>query len=181
MKRAYGIALIIIVTLVVASLAVIWASVILFPVHPASEVTPPSNNNQPSTHPGEQPTPTPSSPPSVATITIQYEGVTSNSLVDKYGLTDTPDAGNVWLVINMTINNKGYEEFSANPFYFSVVINNIEYSYDLETYSYGNWNTINILDGGSYTGTLVFQVPSSATSFTLQYERFGETYHIVYQ
>jgi outer membrane biosynthesis protein TonB len=135
--------------------------------------------------PTPTPTPTPSPTPSptpTATITIQHKGVTYSALVDKYGLIDKPDTGNVWLVVNMTITNNGYSSFNTNPNYFSVTINNIKYNYDSETFSYGYWNTgIDILNGGSYNGALVFQVPSSATSFALAYDRYGMTYNIVYQ
>ncbi len=201
MDRAYIVALVVIVVVVVASFVAIWASVLLFPLKPASEVTPPPTNAPtpaPTTpiitpSPQAQPTPapiiiptpapalSPTPPSSTATITIQQKGVTYSSLLDKYGLTDTPDPGNVWLVINMTITNKGYTSFNTNPNYFTITINNIKYSYDGETFSYGNWNTVDILNGGSYTGSLVFQVPNTTTTYTLNYERYGETYNIVYQ
>ncbi|XHH10460.1 MAG: DUF4352 domain-containing protein [Candidatus Bathyarchaeia archaeon] len=168
-----SIALIVVVIVVLVAFVALLVSVMFLPFNPASQVTPPPTGSPIQT-------PIPTAPPT-ATITIQHKDVTYSSLVNQYGLTDTPNPGNVWLVINMTITNKGYNSFNTNPNYFTVTINNIKYSYDAETFSYGNWNTVDILDGGSFNGSLVFQVPSSTTTFTLNYERFGVNYNIVYQ
>ncbi len=192
MRTAYIVVLIVAV-LVIASVSFVafWASVMISPLQPASEATPPSTSTPeiliptpvvpsipvPSVSiPTISPTPSPTTAP---TIAIKHEGVTYKTLVDQYGIANTPDAGYVWLVINMTITNKGYDSFNTNPLYFSVTVNNVKYEYDSVTYSYGNWNTVDILNGGSFTGSLVFQVPSSATSYILDYERFGKTYNLV--
>jgi len=99
-----------------------------------------------------------------------------------YGYTYSiqPDNGKTFLEINATIQNNGYDKFSTNPFYFAVNASNIEYSYDSSTYTLGQWDTVDVLNGGTYTGTLLFQIPLSASSspFVLSYDQSFVYYNI---
>jgi hypothetical protein len=69
-------------------------------------------------------------------------------------------AGNLNLAVNMTIENKGYASFNAQPTDFSVKVDN--YSYMAAENSF---EALALPDGGSIRGKLVFQVrPQAATS-----------------
>ena len=46
---------------------------------------------------------------------------------------------------------------------------------------FDNWDTVNILNGGTFSGTLVFQIPNWATSYTLKYEgTFSQKYNVIW-
>ena len=53
----------------------------------------------------------------------------------------------------MTIKNNGYDSFSTSPVYFYAIVNNFKYSYDSSTYVVDNWDTVDVLDGGTFKGT----------------------------
>ena len=78
----------------------------------------------------------------------------------------------------MTISNLGYESFNTNPFYFYVIADSIKYSYDGIIYTLECWDTVDIMNGGVYNGTLIFQIPTSASSVSIGYERSFVTYNI---
>lgn len=111
-------------------------------------------------------------------ITIEYSSSTDNILVgsNEY-IVDQAKSGNTFLVVDMTITNNGYSEFSTNPFYFSVIVDNVKYNtafvYNLEN----ELGTRTILNNGKISGKLAFEVPESVTDFILVYEAF-RTYNI---
>jgi hypothetical protein len=135
------------------------------------------------------PTPTPvykPQPTPKQSITISYyDPVTSESLywTSSNGLTyeDKADSGKVFLTVVINIYNDGYYSFNTNPNYFNVTVDYVDYSYDSATYLLDKWSTFDVLNGGEYTGTMVFQVPSSATYFSLHYARAGKDYNISYK
>ena len=100
-------------------------------------------------------TPPPSNQPSNPTIFITYAAVFT-----------TQD----FLIVDMTIENKGYDSFNTSPEYFSVVVANGEYSYDP---SRSDMETVDLPDGGKLSGKLTFQVPSGTASnrvgFSMKY------------
>ena len=73
-------------------------------------------------------------------------------------------AGNLNLAVNMTIENAGYENFSAQATDFSVKVD--DYSYKAAENSL---ETMALPDGGSVTGRLVFQVPPQAATSRVGY------------
>lgn len=110
-------------------------------------------------------------------IAISWSYQTVQSITDQYGIVTTPNSGNVYVEVNMTITNNGYSDsFSTNPLYFNLVTNNIQYTYDTATFSLAEWNTISILNGGTYSGIMVFQVPSTASSFTMSGQEYTTTF-----
>jgi hypothetical protein len=92
----------------------------------------------------------------------------------------TADAGKKFIVVEMTIENRGYEKFNTNPLYFSLTADHIKYSIDGGTYLLDDWETVDILNMGTFQGTVVFQVPESATSFSIGYDSYFNTYNIVW-
>lgn len=116
-------------------------------------------------------------------ITISYSSSKRDSIVweGEFGsYVEQPDTGKVFLEVDMTISNNGYESFSTNSFYFFIVADNVKHSVAFETYTLGAWDTVDVLDGGTFHGTLVFQIPESASSFTLVYDSFLSDYNIVW-
>ena len=174
---------IVIVTVVLASATVLY--VLTNQKQSTSTTTPQptiSPTPQPSTIPTPSPSPSPSpSPEPTRRITISHSMVRKQSIVsESYGsYVIQPDSGKVFLEVNMTINNNGYDSFSTNPFDFYAVADNVKYDY----YIAGNWDMVDILDGGTFKGTLVFQIPESTSSFTLGYDGYVDfltKYNIVW-
>ncbi len=93
--------------------------------------------------------------------------------MDSYSYVEQPDSGKVFLEVNMTIKNNGYDSFSTNPFYFYAIADNVKYDYDGITYSVDNWDTVDVLNGGTFNGVLIFQIPSTAKSVTIGYESWS--------
>ncbi len=125
--------------------------------------------------------PQPSQPTSIQPqsqkIIISYSAKKVNS-IGEYSQAAT---GKVFLVITMNIENHGYKEFSTNPFFFKVISNNVKY--DTSGYSFtidDKLDSVDLLDGGSTKGSLVFEVPSGIGNYQLQYGGFGD-YEIVYK
>ena len=88
---------------------------------------------------------------------------------------EKPDKGNIFLVLDMTIENKGYEEFNTNPNYFYVVINNIKYDYSWASSGLDNrLPTIDLLNNGKVSGQLAFEVPTGSANFTPLYEAWSK-------
>jgi hypothetical protein len=82
----------------------------------------------------------------------------------------------VYVEVNMTITNNGYSDsFSTYPLYFSLVANNIQYTFAAPTYGLNEWNTDMIPNGGTFNGILVFEVPSTASSFTMSGQEYTTT------
>jgi hypothetical protein len=119
-------------------------------------------------------------------IMISYTGTVENGIdytLGNYPYTAQPDSGKIFLVVNMTIKNNGYDKFSVNPFYFHVIVNNIKYNYDSNTYYLADkLGSVDILNGGKLSGSLVFQIPSSDSSlpFNLTYDVPFVSYNIIW-
>ena len=119
------------------------------------------------------PTPTPTSTPNpTALITISYSSTTQ---IGTAMFPDELSPGFVYIIVNMTIQNNGYESFDIYPqndFYAvadSVLYSTTPVSY-LENELPGEFG---ILDGGTVTGSLAFEVPEGTTAFSMQYEGYG--------
>ncbi len=109
-------------------------------------------------------------------IVITYSDRTTDSLGDF----SKPKAGNTFLVVTMTIKNNGYDKFGTNQLYFSVVTNNVkrDSSFDSGMLT-DKLDLVDLLDGGSTTGSLAFEVPTGTTDYKLQYKSFDD-YNIIY-
>jgi hypothetical protein len=162
---------------------------------PTSYSTPTTSTNMPTITPSPMVTPTPTSTPIVTatptatptptkSVAISYTMVTKQSFV-WMGFSGTSyvqqaDSGKVFLEVNMTIKNNGYDSFNTNPYYFNAVADNIKYSVDGYTYYVDNWDTVDVLNGGTFRGTLLFQIPESARSYVVGYEAFLTNYNLIW-
>ncbi len=118
-------------------------------------------------------------------ITISGTALKKNFILWKgefgdYTYTEEPDSGKIFLECNLTINNNGYDDFSTNPFYFYLTADNIKYDVAVETSYVNNWDSVEILNGGVFHGTLIFQIPESASSWTLGYDVFLSDCNIIW-
>ena len=137
-----------------------------------------------------------STPPNIG-ISYTYQTVQNISTAPSgpymFGFNLVADSGNKFLEVNMTIKNNGYVNgFDTNASYFSVLANNLKcffnasysnilgwgFSTTTTTYSTNGSPIINIAtnyvhipNGGSFNGTLVFQVPKSSTAFVIDYQQ----------
>lgn len=110
-------------------------------------------------------------------IIIKHSSKTTSNI----GQYSEASPGKIFLIVTMTIENKGYQSLNTNPNYFSVIIDNIKYSYVSETYSLSDkLDTIDILDGGTITGSIAFLIPADANKYKLVYDQSFRNYNIEY-
>lgn len=90
------------------------------------------------------------------------------------------DPGMVFLVLNLTIRNHGYEEFSTNPYYFDLIADSVQYGFHNCTWSIDNWDLLSMRNGETFNGTLIFQVPENTQSIKMDYTREHHEYLVVW-
>jgi len=111
-------------------------------------------------------------------ITIYY-GVKQAHITDEYCLSFL-EPGNMFLEVNVTIKNNGYSSFNTMPQNFYLIADQFKRHVDVTTFYLGKWKTVELLDGETFNGILIFQVSQSATRFTLIYENPSAVYDIVW-
>lgn len=80
-------------------------------------------------------------------------------------------------MVSLDIKNNGYDSFSTNPFYFSVIVNNVEYDTAWVCVMLEDeLKIVDLLDGGRIFGKLAFEVPKEVTStgYQLKYQAWEE-------
>lgn len=108
-------------------------------------------------------------------VTISFSSSLKNSVtVSAGGQTATmePSAGDIFLQVDMTIKNNGYDKFNTNPLYFELVVNNVAYTLNYNSFIIDNrLQIVNVLNGGSTSGSLLFEIPQSesSASFSMDY------------
>ena len=151
------------------------------PTPTATPTSTPSPTSAPTPTPTSAPTPTPTSmptPTSSKLITVTYSSSIASHIDGTYGAVYPERAGDVFLIVNMSIHNQGYDSFSVGPGYFSVIVNSIEYDESAYTYSLDNYlQSVGVLGGGLMTGSIAYEIPEGATTFLIQYGGYG-TYNI---
>ncbi len=105
-------------------------------------------------------------------IIISYSLKTATQIGSDYP--SLPSSGDIFLIVSFNIENNGYSSFNTNPFYFSVITNNIKYNYSADSYLLDNQlKIVDILNGGTLKGDLAFEVPANSTDFQIQYNGLG--------
>lgn len=88
---------------------------------------------------------------------------------EKY---DTPQNGNEYVIVEVTIKNSGTSDLSYNPLYFSM--QNSKGQITNYTFTMVNSDTAlssgSLASGGEVSGTLAFEQPIDDTSLILKYE-----------
>ena len=109
-------------------------------------------------------------------IIIKYSSTTKSQI----GEWIKADPGYTYLILDLEIENHGYESFSTNPLNFSVVVDNVEYDTAFVFGSENELKTMDLLNGGTIRGTLAFEVPSGVSDkgYQIRYRAFLTSYEI---
>ena len=89
--------------------------------------------------------------------------------------------GKTYLLVNLDIENNGYDTFKVYSSDVKVIINGAKYSSAMVTYSLDNSLPITeLLDGGKISGSVAFEIPAidSYANASLAYESMFKTYNI---
>jgi len=131
------------------------------------------------------PTSTPTPTPTPTQISTNQEIIITYSSITVTQLLFTPTPGNIYLVVNITVENDGYNSFDLGSYGevyamdFYIVANGVRH--DVEAFETGHLQNylqpIKVPNGGEASGNLVFQVPTQTTTFSLEYGGSG-TYNI---
>lgn len=125
-------------------------------------------------------------------ITVHYYTSKSESLLFKYPLnygSIWANGGYVYLAVNMTIENNGYDTFNTDAANFFVVVNNTKYSFDksgtsdIAAMGDSLWKNVDVPNGGAFTGTLVFQIPWNSKVSSIGYsglDNQSQSFNIVW-
>ena len=90
------------------------------------------------------------------TITIKY----SMSSAQKLGDFSEAPKGKTYLILNLDIENNGYDSFFVSPIALNIVINGAKYSSSMDSYYLDNsLSSVDLIDGGKISGNLAFVVP----------------------
>jgi len=98
----------------------------------------------------------------------------------------SPDPGKMFLVIDLTIENHGYDSVDTNPYRFKVTVDNVQYdiagvSYSLDSIDKAMLDSVTLKDGGKISGSLAFQVPGTTTDYSFEYVPYSwENYDVKY-
>ena len=118
----------------------------------------------------------PSTSEATKRIIIEYSSITTQQI----GEWNKAKPGYVYLVLDLHIENQGYDSFSTNPLNFSVVVNNVEYNVAFVVGLENKLKAVDLLSGGKARGTLVFEVPTEVSSggYQIRYKAFLTKYNI---
>jgi hypothetical protein len=105
-------------------------------------------------------------------ITITYSSRTADSITKQSGDVVQAGSGIHFLILNVTIENYGYDSFSTYPLFFHVIADGVTYNYYFSVSEIQNWETTDLLSRKTFQGELVFLLPDSASTFTLDYDAY---------
>lgn len=117
----------------------------------------------------------PSAPSAEGKVSIRYTSSTMAQLGESsWG---QADPGYTFLVLDLDIENQGYDSFKVYTALFSVVVNNVSYDEVGFAVEASNLKSVDLLDGGRVTGTVAFEVPVEVSSagFEPKYWDYGYT------
>lgn len=104
------------------------------------------------------------------------------TLYNKIGKYTEAGPGKAYLVTNLQIENHGYDEFSVNPNYVKVEINNVQYDYSwasVDDLGLPSLGTATLKDGGIINGAVAFEIPSNADQYALVWKTWAwESYNV---
>lgn len=103
----------------------------------------------------EAPTASPGVP---AEIIIRYSATTARSI----GFL-APEAGYIYLILDLDVENRGYESFSTG-WGFYVVVDRVKYSTAGTLLLENSLKSVDLLDGGRVSGRVSFEVPQDVLS-----------------
>ena len=109
-----------------------------------------------------------------AEIIIKYSATTASQI----GSWSVAKPGHIYLVVSLDIENRGYQSFSTNSFFFYAIVNQVKYSAAWVSLD-DELPLVDLLDGGRVSGKIVFEVPkqNGSVTYSLTYEAWL-TYNI---
>lgn len=98
----------------------------------------------------------------------------SSTTTQRIGEWSEAEPGYVYLVLDLHIENQGYDSFSTNPLFFYVVVNNVKYSAAFVMGLESELKAVDLLDRGKTAGEIAFEVPPEVSSagYQIGYEAF---------
>lgn len=133
----------------------------------------PVPSDTPTSVPTQQPTPTTPPNPQGDVGVTQQSGIwtlTVNSVKTSTGdQFDTPKSGDIYVIVNVTALNTDSVTHTINGIFF-VLIDSQGNNYDQTFIASQQKNYGDVVAGQKLRGDTVFEVPTSLTSFTLQFE-----------
>lgn len=114
----------------------------------------------------------PSASDTTKMVTIEYSSTTTQ----QFGEWSKAKPGYVYLVLDLHIDNRGYDSFSTNPLYFYVVVNNVKYSVAFVMGLEDELKVVDLFSGGKTAGRIAFEVPAEvcSTGYQIRYEAFRD-------
>ena len=110
---------------------------------------------------------------SVQKIDITYTSLLLPSAQWIGTLPTLPGSGTSTLIVNLNIVDYGYDSFTVNQTYFSVVAKDSTYN-NSDCPINNALKTSTISDGGTLKGSIPFSVPATTTDFTMKYTGQGK-------
>ena len=128
----------------------------------------PSQTNQPSPH---------STASQKRHIEIQYSFTIMDEVecsIGDYDYEVRAGRGKHFVVVSMTITNNGYDKFNTSPYSFKLIQDNIKYNIHLNGLSIAGheWESVDVMDGGTFRGALMFETPSEWETYSLSNEAY---------
>jgi len=86
-----------------------------------------------------------------------------------------PAPGKIYLLIPVTVENQGYEEFPLSPYQFKLTVDKVKYdsvplSYAMSQAGLVPIESVELQDGGKISGYIAFEAPASTTNYELSYD-----------
>jgi hypothetical protein len=83
---------------------------------------------------------------------------------------NTPSPGYEYLIVNLTVNDRGYTSFGVGPPDFTVTTGGVTYTWDVATFSLNDaLQGVNLQNGETASGAVAFQVPIGSSGYTFTY------------
>lgn len=102
--------------------------------------------------------------------------VDSGTVVHKLGYSEA-DPGKEYMLVNVNVENHGYDEFKLDPSCFKMVVNKIVYDRDylssMAENGYPPLEDVGLEDGGVLSGWIAFTIPDGTTAYTLRYRQWS--------
>ena len=77
----------------------------------------------------------------------------------------TPQPGYTYLIVDLEIENRGYESFSTGHWWFDVIVERVKYSSTATAFlTQNSLKDVDLLDGGKVSGRIAFEVPEDVMS-----------------
>lgn len=98
------------------------------------------------------------------------------TILHKIGYSEA-DPGKEYMLVKISVENHGYEEFDLDPSCFKMTVNKIiydrEYMSSLAEEGYPPLEDVALADGGELSGYIVFSVPDGTKSYSLKYKQWS--------